>query len=68
MSLTVVAPNERVLVTGSARVDLFAQTGESLAGRYFRLRLAVGTREWAQQAPALPQAALTHLLARGRPS
>ena len=29
----------RILVTGSARLDTFGQTGESLAGRYFRHRL-----------------------------
>lgn len=28
-----------LLVTGSARLDTFRQTGESLAGRYFRWRL-----------------------------
>ena len=31
--------NEAILVTGSARLDTFRQTGESLAGRYHHLRL-----------------------------
>jgi hypothetical protein len=31
--------NMRILVTGSARMDLLAHAGESLAGRYFRHRL-----------------------------
>lgn len=30
---------QAILVTGSARLDTFRQTGESLAGRYFRWRL-----------------------------
>lgn len=32
-------PNQSILVTGSARLDAFRQTGESLAGRYLHLRL-----------------------------
>ena len=61
------APGQRVLVTGSARMDTFRQTGESLAGRYFRLRLhPLSVREWCDVNPGLlPHAALTHLLARG---
>jgi len=31
--------NQAILVTGSTRLDTFRQTGESLAGRYFHLRL-----------------------------
>ena len=31
--------NQAILVTGSSRLDTFRQTGESLAGRYFHLRL-----------------------------
>ena len=31
--------NLKIIVTGSARLDAFKQTGESLAGRYFRHRL-----------------------------
>ncbi len=33
------APTMRILVTGSARMDLLTSSGESLAGRYFRQRL-----------------------------
>jgi predicted AAA+ superfamily ATPase len=60
------SPGQQVLVTGSARMDTFRQTGESLAGRYFRLRLhPLSTREWCEQTQSSPHAALTHLLARG---
>ena len=31
--------NQSILVTGSARLDTFRQTGDSLAGRYFHFRL-----------------------------
>ena len=33
------AGNQAILVTGSARLDTFRQSGESLAGRYFSMRL-----------------------------
>lgn len=57
---------QAVLVTGSARMDTFRQTGESLAGRYFRLRLhPLSVREWSDAGLGSPQTALTHLLARG---
>lgn len=60
------SPGQQVLVTGSARMDTFRQTGESLAGRYFRLRLhPLSTREWCEQTQSSPHMALTHLLARG---
>ena len=60
------APDQRVLVTGSARMDTFRQTGESLAGRYFRLRLhPLSVREWGNATATPPHATLTHLLARG---
>lgn len=60
------APGQSLLVTGSARMDTFRQTGESLAGRYFRLRLhPFSVREWCDGTQASPQAALTHLLSRG---
>jgi len=60
------SPDQQVLVTGSARMDTFRQSGESLAGRYFRLRLhPLSVREWSEQTQVSPQAALTHLLARG---
>lgn len=57
---------QQLLVTGSARPDTFRQSGESLAGRFFGLRLhPVSVREWCEQTGAAPDAALTHLLARG---
>lgn len=60
------APGQAVLVTGSARMDTFRQAGESLAGRYFRLRLhPLSVREWCDASQASPHAALTHLLSRG---
>ncbi len=58
--------NQQLLVTGSARMDTFRQSGESLAGRFFGLRLhPVSVREWCEQTGANPDAALTHLLERG---
>lgn len=33
------APSQKILVTGSARLDIFNQVGDSLAGRYFLHRL-----------------------------
>jgi predicted AAA+ superfamily ATPase len=58
--------SQQLLVTGSARMDTFRQSGESLAGRFFGLRLhPVSVREWCEQTGATPEAALTHLLERG---
>lgn len=60
------APGQSVLVTGSARMDTFRQTGESLAGRYFSLRLhPLSVREWCDASAVTSHVALTHLLARG---
>jgi uncharacterized protein len=57
---------QEILVTGSARLDTFRQTGESLAGRYFSWRLhPISVREWCEQTAASPAEALTHLLERG---
>lgn len=57
---------QQLLVTGSARLDTFRQSGESLAGRFFGLRLhPLSVREWCEQTGATPEAALTHLLERG---
>jgi predicted AAA+ superfamily ATPase len=59
-------PGQAVLVTGSARMDTFRQSGESLAGRYFRLRLhPLSVREWCDATVTDAPAALTHLLERG---
>jgi len=60
------APDQQILVTGSARMDTFRQSGESLAGRYYRLRLhPLSVREWCEQMSVLPSTALSHLLVRG---
>lgn len=60
------APGQHLLVTGSARMDTFRQGGDSLAGRYFRLRLhPLSVREWVDQTQTSAAAALTHLLERG---
>ncbi len=62
---------QQILVTGSARLDTFRQSGESLAGRFFALRLhPISVREWCEQhsgtaLAATPDRALTHLLERG---
>lgn len=67
--------HQALLVTGSARMDTFRQSGESLAGRFFHLRLhPLSVREWCQHVhsaphaaalPYTPAGALTHLLKRG---
>ena len=60
------AARQQLLVTGSARLDTFRQSGESLAGRFFGVRLhPLSVREWCEQTGAAPEAALTHLLERG---
>ena len=60
------APGQALMVTGSARMDTFRQTGESLAGRYFSFRLhPISVREWCTHQAVEPAAALDHLLARG---
>jgi predicted AAA+ superfamily ATPase len=60
------ADAQRLLVTGSARLDTFRQTGDSLAGRFLALRLhPVSVREWCEQTGTDPEQALTHLLERG---
>ena len=57
---------QQLLVTSSARMDTFRHSGESLAGRFFGLRLhPFSVREWCEQTGAAPDAALTHLLERG---
>ena len=60
------ADGQALLVTGSARMETFRQSGESLAGRYLPLRLhPVSVREWCQQQGATPGDALARLLQRG---
>jgi predicted AAA+ superfamily ATPase len=57
---------QRLLVTGSVRMETFRQVGESLAGRYFKLRLhPLSVHEWCQQSSASPEQALAHLMVRG---
>jgi uncharacterized protein len=57
---------QQILVTGSARLDTFRQTGESLAGRFFAWRLhPFSVREWATETSISAENALTHLLERG---
>jgi predicted AAA+ superfamily ATPase len=57
---------QAILVTGSARMDTFRQSGESLAGRHFALRLhPVSVREWCVESGADPDTALDLLLERG---
>lgn len=67
-------PQQQLLVTGSARMDTFRQSGDSLAGRYFALRLhPLSVREWCEHAPPelygghppTAEEALTRLLERG---
>ena len=57
---------QAILVTGSARMDTFRQSGESLAGRYYTLRLhPVSVREWCAASRTTPEDALDRLLERG---
>lgn len=57
---------QQILVTGSARLDFLRQAGDSLAGRFFALRLhPISVREWCEQMGATPAEALAHLLERG---
>lgn len=57
---------QSLLVTGSARLETFRQSGESLAGRYFAWRLhPVTVAEWVSAAGATPAAALERILERG---
>jgi len=64
---------QQQLVTGSARMDTFRQTGDSLAGRFLRWRLhPISVKEWCELSPQAaagqpptPDEALAHLLNRG---
>lgn len=65
--------HQQQLVTGSARMDTFRQSGDSLAGRFLAWRLhPISVREWCERSPQAqagqaptPDAALSHLLQRG---
>ena len=57
---------QAILVTGSARMETFRQSGESLAGRYFQARLhPFSVREWVELTDAKPDDALDRLIERG---
>ena len=64
---------QRILVTGSARLDTFRKGGDSLAGRFRTIRLhPISVREWLElgpdgniPAPAQSERALGQLLERG---
>ena len=57
---------QRLLVTGSARMDTFRQSGESLAGRYLHRHLdPVSLREWCTQSGVTADQGLLHLIERG---
>jgi uncharacterized protein len=57
---------QSLLVTGSARMETFRQTGDSLAGRYFSFKLhPISVREWCEHQSVNPSVALDHLLERG---
>ncbi|MCX7174624.1 MAG: ATP-binding protein [Proteobacteria bacterium] len=57
---------QAILVTGSARLETFRQSGESLAGRYFAWRLhPITVKEWVAASGATPEAALGRILERG---
>ncbi|MCF6267578.1 MAG: ATP-binding protein [Desulfuromusa sp.] len=55
-------PQQQILVTGSARLDTFRQSGDSLAGRFFRHRLNPLSMA---EIPAAGAAELDRLLLRG---
>ncbi|HIJ96533.1 MAG TPA: ATP-binding protein [Desulfuromonadales bacterium] len=57
---------QAILVTGSARMETFRQSGDSLAGRYFHARLhPFSVREWVMLSDAKPDDALDRLIERG---
>lgn len=60
------AEGQAILVTGSARMETFRQSGESLAGRYYQTRLhPFSVREWVELTDAKPDDALDRLIKRG---
>ncbi len=57
---------QKILITGSARMDTFRQSGESLAGRYFSWRLhPISVKELVDFRGMNADQALDHLLIRG---
>jgi predicted AAA+ superfamily ATPase len=60
------APGQALMVTGSARMDTWRQSGDSLAGRYLAFRLhPISVREWCEQQGGTPIQALERLMQRG---
>ena len=59
-------PTQALLVTGSARMETWRQSGDSLAGRYLAFRLhPISVREWCEQHGGSPAEALARLMERG---
>ncbi len=59
-------PGQALLVTGSARMETWRQSGDSLAGRYLSFRLhPISVREWCEQQGGTPYDALERLMQRG---
>jgi predicted AAA+ superfamily ATPase len=57
---------QKILIAGSARMDTFRQSGESLAGRYFSWRLhPISVKELVDFGGMNADQALDHLLVRG---
>ena len=57
---------QALLVTGSARMETWRQSGDSLAGRYLAFRLhPISVREWCEQQGGSAAVALDRLMARG---
>lgn len=60
------SPEQALLVTGSARMETWRQSGDSLAGRYLAFRLhPISVREWCEQQGGTPAEALDRIIARG---
>jgi uncharacterized protein len=58
--------DSKILVTGSARLDFLKKSGDSLAGRFFSLRLhPLSVAEWCSEHATTDEQALSHLLERG---
>lgn len=59
-------PGQALMVTGSARMETWRQSGDSLAGRYLAFRLhPLSVREWCWQQGGTPRDALDRLMERG---
>lgn len=57
---------QSLLVTGSARMETWRQSGDSLAGRYLAYRLhPISVREWCEQQGGTPEEGLSRLMERG---